>query len=347
MNKEINNFRKLKAGIIGLGKMGISHAAILGAHPNVELVAVCDSSSLVLDAFKKYTKSNVYTDYEKMLTKEGLDFVFIATPTKLHYRMAKSALEKKIHVFCEKPFSLNYAEGEELTELAMKNSLINQVGYHNHFIGTFIELKRLLNEKIIGDLVHFNGEAYGPVVTKEKGSTWRSKAEEGGGCTMDYASHVVNLIQEIISPPKIINGTLLKSIYSKGVDDAVYSLLTLENNLSGTLLVNWSDETYRKMSTSLTVFGKKGKIICDATEMKIYLNEANVKEKLEKGWTIKYITDFAIPVNFYLRGEEYSAQIDYFVDNVKNNIIGKLNTFQKALYTDKVMEMIMNKAQIN
>ena len=337
----------IKAGIIGLGKMGISHAAIVGAHPAVELVAVCDSSSLVTDAFKKYTKSNVYSDYLKMFEKEQLDFVVIATPTKFHYQMAKNALDRNIHVFCEKPFSLKYNEGKELTDLALKHSLINQVGYHNQFIGTFIELKRLIKENVIGDLVHFNGEAYGPVVTKEKGTTWRSKAEEGGGCTMDYASHVVNLIQEILSPPKKINGTLLKSIYSKGVDDAVYSLLTLENNLSGTLLVNWSDETYRKMSTTLTVYGKKGKIICDATEIKIYLQEANDIENLDKGWTIKYITDFAIPVNFYLRGEEYSAQIDYFIDNIANNTIGKVNTFQQALHTDKVMEMIMNNAQQN
>ncbi|MEO6682731.1 MAG: Gfo/Idh/MocA family oxidoreductase [Ginsengibacter sp.] len=337
----------IKGGIIGLGKMGISHAAIVGAHPSVELVAVCDSSSLVMDAFSKYTTAHTYSDYLKMLDQETLDFVIIATPTKYHYQMTKDALERNIHVFCEKPFSLNYNEGKELANLAMKRSLINQVGYHNQFIGTFIELKRLLKNNVIGELVHFNGEAYGPVVIKEKGSTWRSKSEEGGGCTMDYASHVVNLIQDIISPPQKINGTLLKSIYSKGVDDAVYSLLTLQNNLSGTLLVNWSDETYRKMSTSLTVYGKKGKIICDATEIKIYLKDADKKQNLEKGWTIKYITDFAIPVNFYLRGEEYSAQIDYFIENIINNRAGALNTFQKALQTDEVMEMIMNNAQQN
>lgn len=337
----------LKAGIIGLGKMGISHASIVGAHPSVDLVAICDSSTLVLDAFKKYTKTRIYSDYAKMFEKEELDLVIIATPTKLHYQMAKEALKKKIHAFCEKPFSLHYNEGIELVDLAKKNSLINQVGYHNQFIGTFIELKRLLKENIIGELVHFTGEAYGPVVIKEKGGTWRSKPEEGGGCTLDYASHVVNLIQEIISPPKKINGTLLKSIYSKGVDDAVYSLLTLENGLSGVLLVNWSDETYRKMSTSLTILGKKGKIICDATEIKIYLKEENEDENLEKGWTTKFITEFAIPANFYLRGEEYSAQIDYFIENVLNKTKGKINTFEQALQTDKVIEMIMNNAKQN
>lgn len=337
----------LKAGIIGLGKMGISHAAIVGAHPSVDFVAVCDVSSLVLDAFKKYTRVNIYSDYIKMIDREELDFVVIATPTKFHYPIVKYALEKKINVFCEKPFCLTSIEGAELTEIAKRQSVVNQVGYHNNFIGTFRELKRLLQENLIGEVVHFTGEAYGPVVIKEKGATWRSNPAEGGGCTSDYASHVVNLIQEVISMPVKINGTLLKSIYSKGVDDAVYSLLTLDNEISGVLLVNWSDETYRKMSTSLTIQGKKGKIFCDATEMRIYLKEPNQKEKLEKGWTTKYITEFAIPVNFYLRGEEYSAQIDYFVDNVMNKKQGSYNTFEQGLQTNKVIEMILNNAKQN
>ncbi len=274
---------KLRGGIIGLGKMGLSHAAIVGPHPNAELVAVCDTSSLILDAFKKFTSVNVYTDYIRMIDNEKLDFVIVATPTRFHYPIVKYALEKGIHTFCEKPFSLRTNEGEELVSLADQKWLVNQVGYHNHFIGTFIELKRLLKANILGELVHFTGEAYGPVVTKEKGGTWRSDPEEGGGCLFDYASHVINLIQEIAGRPVNAKGTLRKMIYSKNVEDAVYSMLTLESGLTGVLSVNWSDETYRKMSTSLTLIGKKGKIICDATEIKIYLKEANPKEKTGQG----------------------------------------------------------------
>jgi predicted dehydrogenase len=331
----------IKAGIIGLGKMGISHAAIVSPHPSVDLVAVCDTSTIVLDAFKKFSKVKIYNDYIKMIESENLDFVIVATPTRFHFNMVRYALEKGIHVFCEKPFSLTTQEGEELVALADKKILVNQVGYHNHFIGTFRELKRLLNTDILGELVHFTGEAYGPVVTKEKGSTWRSVPQEGGGCLFDYASHVINLIQEIIGRPVNAKGTQLKQIYSKEVEDAVYSILSLENGLSGVLSVNWSDETYRKMSTSLTVLGKKGKIICDATEIKIYLKEANTKEKLGKGWTIKYITDFAIPVNFYLRGEEYSAQIDNFVNCILSKKQTKINSFKQALNTDRVIELLI------
>jgi len=332
---------KLKAGIIGLGKMGLSHAAIVGPHPSVEMVAVCDTSSIVLDAFKKFSKVNVYTDYIRMIDTENLDFVVVATPTRFHYKMVRYALEKGIHTFCEKPFSLTSLEGEDLVELADQKKLVNQVGYHNHFIGTFRELKRLLDAGILGNLVHFTGEAYGPVVTKEKGGTWRSDPEEGGGCLFDYASHVINLLQEIIGRPAKANGSQLKRIYSKEVEDAVYSILTLENGLSGVLSVNWSDETYRKMATSLTILGKKGKIICDATEIKIYLKEADLREKLGKGWTIKYITDFAIPVNFYLRGEEYSAQIDNFVDCIIRGKQTEINSFKQGLFTDKVIELII------
>jgi predicted dehydrogenase len=326
--------------------MGLSHAAIVSAHPQVTLAAICDTTSLILDGFKKYTAVKIYSDFKKMLDTEPLDFVFVATPTKLHYPMVKYAFEKGVHVFCEKPFSLTTTEGAELVSIARQRNLVNQVGYHNHFIGTFIELKRLLQTGVIGDIVNFKGEAYGPVVVKEKSETWRSKPEEGGGCLYDYASHVINLIQEIIGRPSKIYGSLLQSIYSKGVDDAVYALLQLENKVTGTLSVNWSDETYRKMSTSITVEGKNGKIICDATEIKIYLKEADTKENLKKGWTIKYITDFALPVNFYLRGEEYSAQVDYFIDNVINGRQGTINTFEQALYSDKVIEMIKEKDQL-
>lgn len=331
----------VKIALIGAGKMGISHLAILGAHPQVEIAGVCDTSGMVTDFLTKYAKYNCFSDYKKMVDTVKPDAVVVAVPTKFHYAFIKDLLERKINVFSEKPFCLRANESEELTKLAAANNLVNQVGYHNHFIGTFIELKRLLKANVLGELVHFVGEAYGPVVTKEKGGTWRSKPEEGGGCLYDYASHVLNLVQETVGRPVKTNGTILKSIYSNGVEDAVYSLLTLQSGLSGVISVNWSDETYRKMSTSITVQGKNGKIICDATEIKIYLKEANEQEKLDKGWTTKYITDFALPVDFYLRGEEYSAQLDNFVDCLVNNKQSQVNTFEQASYTDKVIAMII------
>ena len=189
-----------KIGIIGIGKMGISHLAILGAHPDVQVVGVCDTSKMMLDAIEKYSPFPCFTDYKKMLEEAKPDAVVVAVPTKFHAAIVEELLNRNIHVFAEKPFCLNPEQGAPLVALAKQKGLINQVGYHNKFVGTFQEVKRIIDGGYIGDIYHFHGQAYGPVVVKSKQDTWRSNPEEGGGCLMDYASHVIDLINYLLAP---------------------------------------------------------------------------------------------------------------------------------------------------
>lgn len=334
-----------KTVIIGLGKMGISHCSILGAHPDVDMAAMCDTDSLLQSAFRKMTRIACYTDYKKMIDEVKPDAVFVVTPTKMHYEMVMYALEHGCHVFCEKPFCLTPGEGEKMVALAKAKGLVNQVGYHNRFIGTFNEMKRLLASGIIGKPFHFMGEAYGPVVLKSKGGTWRSDKKNGGGCVMDYAAHVLNLINYITGSRLIdAKGTFMPDIFSKEVDDAVYSTLYLENGLKGQLSVNWSDDTHRKMTTSLKIEGDRGKLEADATTLKIYLKEDNVEENLKKGWNIKYITDLTEQVFFNLRGEEYSSEVDHFIQCIKIGGLNQRSSFESALHTDYIINKLIEDA---
>ncbi len=333
-----------KVALIGAGKMGISHLSILGAHPDVQITGVSDTSKMVLDVFKKFTTFPGFTDYEQMLNEVDADAVFVAVPTKFHASMIRKVLEKGKHVFAEKPFCLSVEEGKELVEMAAARKLVNQVGYHNKFVGTFRELKKIVQGGYLGELFHFTGEAYGPVVIRPKQGNWRADPAEGGGCLMDYASHVIDLINDIVGPIQKVKGAVLKPLFSKSVDDSVSSLLELSNGLSGVLLVNWSDITYRKMSTSITVQGSKGKIICDANELKVYFNSNEFPEGYSKGWNVKYVTDLTDPVAFYLRGEEYSSQVDYFIKAVQGKVPNTINSFQSAWHTDKVISLIKQSA---
>lgn len=330
----------LKIALIGAGKMGISHLSILGGYADVDIAGVCDTSKMVTDFLNKHGKFNCFSDYNKMIKEIKPDAVVVAVPTKFHYSIIKDLLEKNIHVFAEKPFCLTYEQSEELVQLAAKNKLVNQVGYHNKFIGTFREVKRIAQSGALGDIYHFIGESYGPVVVKKKSETWRSDPAEGGGCLLDYASHVIDLLNDILSPVQSSKGTLLKSIYSGQVEDAVYSLLEMQSGQSGVLSVNWSDDTYRKMSTSITLVGTKGKLISDANELKLFLKDDNSLSGYGKGWTVKYITDLQEGVDFYLRGEEYSAQLDYFVKAVEGKVPNTINNFASAANTDKAISII-------
>ena len=335
----------IKAAIIGLGRMGVSHFAIVNAHPDVNLVSICEPNTFVASAVEKYSGIDCHKDFKKMIDSVDLDCVFITTPTRFHFEMVHYALEAGLHVFVEKPFCLNPEDGKTLVDLAARKQVVNQVGYHNRFIGTFREARRLIESDALGEVYHVLGEAYGPVVLKAKGKTWRSDTSEGGGCLYDYATHVVNLIQFMVGSPESVSGVVLKTIYSAGVDDAVYGTLHYTNGMSGQLSVNWSDETYRKMSTKITVLGKKGKIIVDAQELKVYFRQEPVEYRYKKGWNMLWVTDLSPAVGFYLRGEEYSAQIEYFVDCIKSKSFENINSFANAHATDCVADQLKRDAR--
>jgi len=334
----------VKVALIGAGKMGISHLAILGAHPDVTIVGVCDTSKMVTDVLTKYSGYDCFSDYQQMVDKVKPEAVFIAVPTKVHARFINDMLTRGIHVFSEKPFCLTPQEGQPLVKLAKEKNLVNQVGYHNKFIGTFNEVKKIVDSGALGDIHHFVAESYGPVVIRKKQETWRSDPTEGGGCLMDYASHVVDLLNYLLSPVQEVLASKLEPIFSTQVEDAVYAMLKLGNGVNGVLSVNWSDETHRKMTTSVTFYGTKGKIISDANELKVYFTTDQCPKGYSKGWTVKYVTDLTEEVDFYLRGEEYSAQIDYFINAVQGKVKNNINTFESAWITDRSLSLIREKA---
>lgn len=330
----------IKAAIIGMGKMGISHCAILNAHRNVELVGVCDKSKFLRWGLGKYSKLPLYYDYEKMLKEVKPDCVFIATPTSSHYDIAKYCLENNANIFLEKPCTLSYKNTSELRDLANERNLLIQVGYHNRYIGTFREVKRIVESGELGKIYHFTAEAYGPVVVKETSKTWRSDRAAGGGCLYDYASHVINLVTFVLGDIESVSCTRLESIFSQGVDDAVYSSLTLDNGVSGHLSVSWSEESFRKMSTSISISGKKGRLEANAQEIKMYRNKSAYAED-KAGWEMSYITDHTVPVNYFLRGEEYSAQIDDFIKHLSENTLDSINSIELACVTDRVVDALI------
>jgi predicted dehydrogenase len=337
---------RVKVAIVGLGKMGLSHHALINAHPDVEVVGVCDASNYVLRVLKKYTGVRTYGNFDSMLDETAPDAVVIATPSSSHTKLVQTALERGLHVFCEKPFTLDPSDAERLTALSSTRGLVTQVGYHNRFVGAFREVKQLLSAGAIGEVTHVLGEAYGPVVLKPKGTTWRSRRDEGGGCLYDYAAHVINLVNWYVGEPLGVGGTVLSRVFSREIDDQVFSTLYYSGSATAQISVNWSDESYRKMTTRVTIWGTAGRIYADRQECQVYLRDtARIPPGYEAGWNIRFTTELTDPVWFYLRGEEYSAQLDAFVQRVRTQHPAGINDFASAAVTDKVIAMMVSDAE--
>jgi scyllo-inositol 2-dehydrogenase (NADP+) len=335
-----------RVALIGLGKMGLSHLAIVNTHPDARLVAVCDSSSYVTDVLCRYTGLTAYTDYQRLLEEAQPDAVLIATPPGTHAAIVQAALERNIHVYCEKPLCTDAGESRRLATLAQAKGLVNQVGYHYRFVAAFQEAKRLLDAGVIGPIHHFRAEAYGPVVVRPASSSWRTSRAAGGGCLYDYACHAIDMVHHLVGRPEAVAGTVLNRMFSEEAEDEVYATLLYGDGKTGQLAANWSDDSFRKMALKVTLWGANGRIYADRQEVQLYLRKPVPEARdLVAGWNVRYTTALTSPVWFYLRGEEYSAQIDHFIQCVRRGSAETLCSFGAGAEVDEVAAMLVTNAQ--
>lgn len=324
--------------LIGVGKMGMSHLAIANMTPGIEVVAICDTSKPLLRVLEKNTTFKGYTDYKKMIDEVPLDGIMINVPNSFHFDIAKYCIERGIHVFVEKPLTLSYAQSEALVVLAKEKGVKGQVGYVNRFHQIFQRVKYLLEENIIGKVTSYTGRMVGGVILKENDRGWRNDYSKGGGCLFDYGPHCFDLSVYLFGTNVDIRSSVLKRVFSTNVDDIVYATLIHGNDIVGLNYINWSDSSVRKASINFEVMGTKGKILANRQELSIFLAEANEAQNLKKGWNQFYITDENTDVPFYLRGEDFSRQLESFSMLINGEIEESPSSLYSASITDRLLE---------
>jgi len=122
---------RIRVGVVGVGYLGKLHAKIYAGMPNVELVGVVDvNADAARDVAAQYG-CGAFTDPAELLGK--IDAVSIVVPTSLHLPVAKSFLERGVHMLMEKPLAPTLEEAKELVQLAERSRGIFQVGHLERF----------------------------------------------------------------------------------------------------------------------------------------------------------------------------------------------------------------------
>jgi predicted dehydrogenase len=143
---------KLNIALIGVWGRGTAHYDSL-AHENV--VALCDvNESRFADALKRFPNAKTYTDWRKCLEQKDLDAVVICTADHTHAFIANWALNRDLHVYCEKPLAITVEEARIVRAnwLGKKSKLATQVGMQRHEFANFNRVRELIRDGAIGDL---------------------------------------------------------------------------------------------------------------------------------------------------------------------------------------------------
>ncbi len=196
MSEKTHSDAPIRVGIVGLGYIGTTVGGEFAHHPQARVAAVCDlAESARVDAGEQFSvpPESRYEQYEEMLEGENLDAVLIGTPHTLHYDQVVAALERGLHVLCDKPLTTDLEQAQDLYERTQNADEVLMVGYQRHLNPAFVEARQRwtdtdrtpqwITAEISQDWVErFSG-------------TWRSDPDlSGGGYLYDTGSHILDAI---------------------------------------------------------------------------------------------------------------------------------------------------------
>jgi predicted dehydrogenase len=143
---------KLNVALIGVGGRGRAHQGPISSE---NVVALCDVDENKIDqAAKRFPRAKHYVDWRKCLEQKDVDAVICSTTDHTHAFIANWALNRDMHVFCEKPLGNTVEEARVVraTYLKKKNKLATQVGTQRHAKPNFERVRELVIDGAIGEL---------------------------------------------------------------------------------------------------------------------------------------------------------------------------------------------------
>lgn len=298
--------------VVGAGRIALSHIPHIITHAKTELVGVVEPNFFMRFVMKRLLKVPVYKSVEN-LDNIQYDAVFILTPPNVHYNLSKDFLNKKKHVFLEKPLTLDPKHSESLLKLAQDNCVQFTCGYVYRHHPIYLELKKLIELQSYGKPVKCKVKMIGNVVNSDSPKTWRSTGK-GSGCLYDYGCHAIDLGIFLFGRPESVTCISKNELFQEGVIDSfTANLHHKEPYITETeIYCNWADKTVRKAGLTVEVHTEDNIITTDGQA--ITITGTN-----QERYSIK---DLDTDVSYYLRGEEFQNQMDSFINAASD---GKFN----------------------
>lgn len=244
---------RVRWGVLATGGIAASFTANLLDMPDAEVVAVASRSDASAKAFaERFGIPRAYGDWSSLAEDEDVDVVYVATPHSAHRAAAGLCLEAGRAVLCEKAFTLNSREAEELVTLARSRGLFLMEAMWMYCHPLIRRLKALVDDGAIGEVrtVQADFGLAGPFPPAHR---LRDPAQ-GGGALLDLGVYPVSFAHLILGEPSEV--TARAALSDEGVDLRTGMLLSWENGAHA--LLNCSIDAGTPVTASIT--GSKGRI---------------------------------------------------------------------------------------
>ena len=300
--------------IVGGGKMGLSHMAILNRLLDKGGVALCDSSRVSRYVFGKLGITTFKSLDDALQDPKRWRGAVVATPTSSHFPIAQTLLQRGIPCFIEKPLTLNPAHSQILADLQQRQGTLVQMGLVTRFIQPFVRLRQIARLGMLGAPLRYRARMMGNVVTQPNNGSWRTDFQRGGGCLNEYGPHLLDLCRSIFGDVQRLDSAKFGQVHSTRGDDSFEIGWTHASGATGALWLDWCDTSRRKSAMDFEVEFECGQVRANNAELQVQLHPGAVVSPAHQALLDAPVLPYQ--VNFYLRGEEFSLQLEIFLQRV-------------------------------
>lgn len=284
---------KVRIGIIGTGHMGQYHVNVARQLNAGELVGIYDADPERAKQIGEKHNTKVFSQIDELLKE--VDAVVIATPTFLHYSLAKQALEAGKHVLVEKPIAESVAQARELVGISQKNNLILQVGHVERFNGAVLELSKIITSPLL--------------IESRRLSPYNPRIKDVG-VVLDMMIHDIDIVLNLVKSP-------VATVSAKGIsvvsdhEDIASVVISFENGCVANM--NASRCTQAKIRT-LNISEKESYVFLDFTDQEIELHRQASSNTLLGHGEIKYRQESIVEKIFVHKDNPLKQEHEHFVN---------------------------------
>jgi predicted dehydrogenase len=368
--------KNLNVGLIGYGFMGRAHSNAFRKVSNFFdleyqpiLKAICARDEAKVKAFaNKWGYESHETDWRKLIAREDIDLIDIACPNDMHKEIAIAAAKAGKMILCEKPLSMNGADGLKMVEAVEKAGVPNMVSYNYRRVPAITLAKQLIDEGRLGRIFHYRAKFLQDwTISKDLpqggAGLWRLDVKvAGSGVTGDLLAHCIDTALWLNGSIEKVNAmtetfikqrkhTLTGKVEKVGIDDACAFLARFKNGS----LATFESTRYARGHKALYTFeinGEHASICWDLHDLHRLQYFEHRDEGRLRGWRSIHVTDGDHPymdkwwVPGLQIGYEHSFvhQVADFLDGIAK---GKPAhpTFRDALETQYVCDAVLKSAK--
>jgi myo-inositol 2-dehydrogenase/D-chiro-inositol 1-dehydrogenase len=368
--------KKLNVGLIGYGFMGRTHSNAFRKVSNFfdleyqpVLKAVCARDAAKVQAFAaKWGYESHETDWRKLIARDDIDLIDIACPNDMHKDIAIAAAKAGKMVMCEKPLSMNGADGLKMVQAVERAGVPNMVWYNYRRVPAITLAKQLIDEGRLGRIFHYRAKFLQDwTISKDLpqggAGLWRLDVKvAGSGVTGDLLAHCIDTALWLnggIDKVTAMTETFIKKrkhnltgkVEKVGIDDACAFLARFKNGS----LATFESTRYARGHKALYTFeinGEHASIAWDLHDLHRLQYFDHRDEGRVRGWRNIHVTDSDHPYmgKWWVPG----LQIGYehtFVHQVADFLDGVAKkkpaspTFRDALETQYVCDAVLKSAR--